>query len=87
MAVTRLEVHSIRPFAGGAVFGDTGPYRQIDGIVHLAVDPDHPANEVITDIKLAPRGLRRAGSTAPPTSPYCSRRIHPGVATASSLTW
>lgn len=55
MAVTRLEVHSIRPFAGGAVFGDTGPYRQIDGIVHLAVDPDHHANEVITDIKLAPR--------------------------------
>jgi len=55
MAVTRLEVHSIRPFAGGAVFGDTGPYRQIDGIVHLAVNPNHPANEVITDIKLAPR--------------------------------
>lgn len=55
MAVTRLEVHSIRPFAGGVVFGDTGPYRQIDGIVHLAVDPNHPANEVITDIKLAPR--------------------------------
>ena len=44
MAVTRLEIHSIRPFAGGAVFGDTGPYRQIDGIVHLAVDPNHPAN-------------------------------------------
>ena len=55
MAVTRLEVHSIRPFAGGANFGNTGPYRQIDGIVHLAVDPNHPANEVITDIKLAPR--------------------------------
>ena len=55
MAVTRLEVHSIRPFAGGAMFGDTGPYRQIDGIVHLAVDPNHPANEVITDIKLAPK--------------------------------
>ena len=55
MAVTRLEVHSIRPFADGAVFGDTGPYRQIDGIAHLAVDPNHPSNEVITDIKLAPR--------------------------------
>ena len=55
MAVTRLEVHSIRPFAGGADFGNSGPYRQIDGIVHLAVDPNHSANEVITDIKLAPR--------------------------------
>ncbi len=55
MAVTRLEVHSIRPFAGGANFGNTGPYRQIDGIVHLAVDPNHPANQVITDIDLAPR--------------------------------
>ena len=55
MAVTRLEVHSIRPFASGAMFGETGSYRQIDGIVHLAVDPNHPANEVITDIKLAPK--------------------------------
>ncbi|CAI8035604.1 hypothetical protein GBAR_LOCUS19948 [Geodia barretti] len=55
MAVTRLEVHSIRPFAGGSIFGETGPYRQIDGLVHLAVDPDNPANEVITDINLAPR--------------------------------
>ena len=55
MAVSRLEVHSIRPFAGGAVFGETGPYRQIEGLVHLAVDPDSPANEAITDLKLAPR--------------------------------
>ena len=55
MAVTRLEIHSIRPFAGGALFGDTGPYRQIDGLVHLAVDPEDPANAVITDLNLAPR--------------------------------
>ena len=55
MAVSRLEIHSIRPFAGGANFGDTGPYRQIDGLAHLAVDPNHPANAVITDLALAPR--------------------------------
>ena len=55
MAVSRLEIQSIRPFADGANFGETGAYLQIDGLVHLAVDPDHPANEVITDLKLAPR--------------------------------
>ena len=68
MAVSRLEVHSIRPFAGGAVFGDTGPYRQIEGLVHVAVDPDSPANEAITDLKLAPRDA--AGLA------HCRRRLH-----------
>ena len=86
MAVNRLEVHSIRPFAGGAVFGDTGPYRQIDGIVHLAVDPDHPANEVITDIKLAPRDAA-GGSTALPTSPSCNRKTLQEAATALFSMW
>ena len=55
MAVSKLEITSIRPFADGATFGNTGAYRQIDGLAHFAVDPDHPANGVITDLKLAPR--------------------------------
>lgn len=55
MAVSRLEVTSVRPFAGGEVFDGAGAYRQIDGLAHFAVAPDHPANDVITDLKLAPR--------------------------------
>ena len=55
MAVSRLEVSSTRPFADGAAFGNTGTYRQLDGLAHFAVDPDNPANGVITDLKLASR--------------------------------
>ena len=55
MAVTRLEITSEQPLAGGQEFGEVGAYRQIDGIAHFAVDPDHPANDLITDLKLAPR--------------------------------
>ena len=55
MPVTRLEITSQRPFAGGDTFGDVGAYTQIDGRAHFAVDPLHPANETIADIRLAPR--------------------------------
>ena len=55
MPVTRLEITSERPFAGGQSFGDAGAYTQIDGTAYFAVDPLHPANETIADIKLAPR--------------------------------
>ncbi len=55
MAVTRLEITSEQALAGGQIFGEVGAYRQIDGIAHFAVDPAHPANELVTDLKLAPR--------------------------------
>ena len=55
MPVTRLEITSERPFADGQSFGEVGPYTRIDGTAHFAVDPLHPANEEIADIKLAPR--------------------------------
>ena len=55
MPVTRLEITSERPFADGESFGEVGSYTQIDGTAHFAVDPLHPANETIADIKLAPR--------------------------------
>ena len=54
MPVTRIDIKSRGPFAGGKPFGDVGSYEQIDGIVHYDVDPNHVANEAITDIKLAP---------------------------------
>ena len=38
-------------------FGQVGPYEQLDGTVSFAVDPTHPANQLITDLKLAPRDV------------------------------
>ena len=55
MAVTKLEITSRQSFAGGESFGDVGTYEQLDGRVHFAVDPEHPANATVTDLKLAPR--------------------------------
>jgi hypothetical protein len=55
MAVTALEIKTCSPFAQGTAFGDVGPYQQLDGTVHFAVDPDHPRNAGITDLTLAPR--------------------------------
>ena len=36
----------------------TGPYEVIKGIIYLEVDPDNPANQLIMDLKLAPRNSR-----------------------------
>ncbi len=55
MAVTALEIKTCSPFAQGTAFGDVGSYQQLDSTVHFAVDPDHPSNAGITDLKLAPR--------------------------------
>lgn len=50
-----LEVLHREPFAGGAAFGDTGPYEKIVAVARFAVDPDHLRNREIVDLKLAPR--------------------------------
>ena len=54
MSVTALEIDKRVPFAGGMPFGNTGSYEQLDGTARFAVDPDHPGNELITDLKLTP---------------------------------
>ncbi len=55
MALTRLDIKTRRPFAGGESFGNVGKYERIDGMAHFAVDPSHADNAVIADIGLAPR--------------------------------
>ena len=55
MAVTRLEIESRQPYAGGKGFGEVGPYEQLDGTVYFAVEPGHPDNSLIADIELAPK--------------------------------
>jgi hypothetical protein len=53
--VVKVDVTERAPFAGGANFGDMGPYEKIRGVAHFALDPNAPANARIVDLKLAPR--------------------------------
>jgi hypothetical protein len=55
MPLTRFEIASRAPYAEGRRFGTAGAYEQVDGRAHFAVDPNHPANARICDLKLAPR--------------------------------
>ncbi len=56
--IVRIEVTVNAPFAGGKSFGAAGPYVRIGGRFHGELDPGHPANRHITDIRLAPRNAR-----------------------------
>jgi hypothetical protein len=61
----RFEITSCRPYAEGRRFGAVGAYQQVDGTAHFAIDPIHPANVRICDLKLAPRnGAGRVEFTA-----------------------
>jgi Alpha/beta hydrolase domain len=55
MPLTRFEITSRLPYAGDQRFGAMGAYEQVDGTAHFAVDPMHPANALICDLKLLPR--------------------------------
>jgi hypothetical protein len=55
VAITSLEINTRQPLGAGRAFGDVGPYLQLDGTAHFAVDPDHRLNLGITDLHLAPR--------------------------------
>ena len=57
-AVTRIEISSQTPFAGGKPFGATGPYVRVKGRFFGELDPTHPANRGIVDIRGAPRNAR-----------------------------
>ena len=56
--VTRLDILEQTPFAGGASFGDAGPYVRIRAIAHGELDPAAPANAVIALLQQAPRNAR-----------------------------
>jgi hypothetical protein len=53
--VTRMEILIRQPFAEGMSFGTSGGYEVIKGRLFYEVNPDHPANTRVVDIKLAPR--------------------------------
>ena len=55
MPVTGFDVKFSRPLAGGKSWDHVGPYEELRGTLHFAIDPTHTANERITDVALAPR--------------------------------
>ena len=71
MAVTGLEIKTSSLLACGLAFGDVGPYEQLDGTVHFGAEPDNPRNELITDLKLAPRD---AGGLVSFSADFCILR-------------
>lgn len=54
--VERLEVTSRRPVAEGRAFAGLGAYEELRGKLHFAVDPEHPTNQPLVDIRYGRRG-------------------------------
>ena len=56
--ITKIQINSRALAFGGASFGTVGQYETLRGVAFGELDPDDPLNEVITDLKLAPRNAR-----------------------------
>ena len=78
MAVTRLEITARAPYQGGMTFGEVGAYEQIDGLIHFAVDPLHPANAAIIDLDKAARDDAGHVTFSADFSPLAARRSRAG---------
>ena len=55
MTAESFEVTERRPYAGGRLFGDFGPFEICEGRIHYAMDPQSPRNAAIVDLANAPR--------------------------------
>jgi hypothetical protein len=57
--ITRIEISTVQsPTFEGISFGSAGQYEKLAGRFFGEVDPAHPLNALITDIRLAPRNAR-----------------------------
>ena len=56
--IDRLEILLTYDAYGGSSFGNVGPYQVIAGIVYGKINPLHPANAGVVDLKLAPRDAK-----------------------------
>jgi len=56
--IVRMRVDVRQPFAGGHSFGSAGPYEKLRGRMFVELDPEHPANARVADLRLAPRNQR-----------------------------
>jgi len=54
-ALLRIEVSERSDVQDGKTFASAGPYERIAGKAYFAVDPNLPANKIITDVAKAPR--------------------------------
>jgi hypothetical protein len=55
MPVVGFDISTRRVLADGKSWGDVGPYEELLGTLHFAIDPLNDANSRITDVGLAPR--------------------------------
>ena len=53
--VVRIEITSRSDVADGKTYGLAGAFERIEGTIYFAIDPNNPANRIITDIDYAPR--------------------------------
>lgn len=53
--VVEIEIDSREAVLDGKSFGLAGAYERITGTIRFAVDPSNPANQIITDVDMAPR--------------------------------
>jgi hypothetical protein len=56
--ITRIEIRSSEPVAGGQPFGESGPYLRLRGVARGELDPGDPRDAGIADLDLAPRNAR-----------------------------
>jgi hypothetical protein len=56
--VVRLRIERREVVLNGRAFGAAGPYEKLVGKVDFGLDPELPANDIIIDLKLAPRNAR-----------------------------
>ncbi len=56
--VTRIDITARETVAGGAPFGDVGPYEKLTGTVFFEVDPKNPQNRTVFDLDKAPTNAR-----------------------------
>ena len=56
--VVRLRIERREVVLNGRAFGAAGPYGKLVGKVDFGLDPTNPRNDIIVDLKLAPRNTR-----------------------------
>src|SRR5436190_15106406 len=56
--VVRLRIERREVVLNGRPFGAAGAYEKLVGKVEFGLDPDAPRNQIIVDLKLAPRNAR-----------------------------
>jgi hypothetical protein len=56
--VVRLRIERRETVLNGRPFGAAGPYEKLIGKVDFGLDPTNPRNDIVVDLKLAPKNAR-----------------------------